>query len=75
MIQKPQIKCCTDCELLVLGKNDMTAIVTILNSLQDIRRIVGSVSMGLDNASLRPIRRCRERFAGVVRSDYMVWSL
>jgi len=33
MIQKPQVKRCTDSELLVLGKNNMTAIIAVLDSL------------------------------------------
>lgn len=33
MIQEPQIKRCTDSELLVLGKNNVTAIVAFLDGL------------------------------------------
>ena len=51
-VEEGQIQRGSDGELLVLGENDVPAIVALLNSSQDVGRIVFTIAESLDAAGL-----------------------
>ena len=56
MVEERQIERGADHELLILREDDVTTVVAVVDGLQDIRRIIGAITIGLNNACLRPIR-------------------
>jgi hypothetical protein len=56
VVEESQIKRGADRELLILGENDVTAIVALFDGLEDVRRVIRPVTARLNNACPGPIR-------------------
>jgi hypothetical protein len=74
VLEEGKIQCRSNGEVLALRKNNMTAIVTLLNGLQDIGRVIFAVAKRMENTCLGSSRRRRARLLGVERVHVMVWS-
>lgn len=75
VLQEGKIKRGTNGELFVLGEDNVSAIVTVLDSLQNILGVIGTVGIALDNASPGSLRGWWERLSRMVRFDWMVRPL
>lgn len=74
-VKEGQIECSSDRELLVLGENDMTTVVALLDGFQDVCRVIFTIAESLDAAGLGSCRRSWAGLLRVIRIRRMVWSL
>lgn len=72
VLQESEIKGGADREVLVLWEDDVTAVITVFDGLQDVLRIIFTIAVGFDGTSLRSVWRLWEWFAKVMRLDRMM---
>lgn len=75
MLKESQIKRRADGEFLILREDNVTAIVALLDSLQDVLGIILAATASPDRADLLTFRRDRERLSRVVGRNRGVGSL
>lgn len=75
MLEEGQIKGGADEIFLVLREDDMSAIVARLDGLQYVLRIIFTVSIGFDGASLHSSRGRWEWLPRMMRLDRVLRSL
>lgn len=74
MLEEGQVERSADGVALVLGEHNVAAIVAFLDSLQDVLGIILAIAPRVESADLLASRRDRERFPGVIGSDWVVGS-
>ena len=75
MLEEGKVKRSANSVILVLGEDNVTAVVTAFDSTQDVLGVILAIPISLDCAGPLTRRRSGKRFSRVIRRNWVIGSL